>query len=501
MGLGERLIEALGSPSFPGGRGPERGSGGIYGLLVHNGVMYFTLAYEAKAYFVDPDGVRRIYGYELVGAPGPRSGGDSHNTSTAVDDWIYFGGWVHAPPLYRRQGGRRVIDFKRKFSHIHAYSISENRVYLLWQEGLNDPSHWAGEVSELVYDPLADRLLVARGDGHDRLGVYEAPARPSLGRPIRPLIPIRTLKGARFLDEACFTIHRGWSNTGGLVCIELGGNKYRIVEAPADYSQISADGSGVEYARSGWVSSLGVYLVSAVRGGLLSLHGDELWFHRLLDFPPSPYGPLKVNAAPVLGGILTAWNAYSCSTLAGAREMSGELQAASRSPPGPTVLVHIAPPIARIVAVAGVRVTSLAPAGGEVIVASNTWPGLERYDATRIDPGTKTLTVIPETLVASPRPPPLRFNIPGGWIAGRTWGGIPLYGYREARLILRGCSGGVLNVYTYDLATPPGGAEKDRYIVSPWEKASIDLAPHGWGIVSFKVEACKPERVEVILAP
>ncbi len=478
LGLADRLLEVLGGGVFPGGFAAPGLPSGVYGLAVAGSVLYFTLVPEAAAFFADAGGVRRVYRYELVGVAEPRAGGDSYNASVAVDDTVFFGGWVYAPLLYRHAGGSRTIDHRRRFSHLHAYVASEDRVVLVWQESLGDSSRWAGTVSSIVYDPLGDRLLVARGEGHDRLGVYEAQARP-VPQQLRPVVPIRSLHGAAWDGEACFTIHRGASNTGGWVCVELGSRRprYRVVEAPGDYAAVSSDGHGAWGAVSGWAAAAGGVLYAGLRGGLLSLRGEEAWFHRLLDLPGSC---LEATAATgAAGGVAAAW---------GPGRRSGGCRC-----PAPGLLVGLAGDNARVLAVLGGRPTSLLWLGGDLVAATAPLPGPVGSAL-----GARGLVPLSLGSLASGSPPPV--SLCAEPPPGRVWGGVPLEGYREPRLVLWGCGEGArVTVYTYRLSTPPGGAEVDRYSLAAGERV-LGLGGHVGGIVSFHVEGCRPSRVEVVLS-
>ncbi len=158
---------------FPGRYGPEwGGSGGIFGLRYHRGgTLYFTLAFEAEAHFVDvKSGEEKVYDFTLLGDAPTSGGGDTYNAVETVDEFIYFGGWVHAPAVYRKD--RRIL-FTNKYSHVHAYDTKEGTVKLLWKDSIHHETDWAGgEVSDIIYDPYNDRLLLAREDGHANLGVY-----------------------------------------------------------------------------------------------------------------------------------------------------------------------------------------------------------------------------------------------------------------------------------------------------------------------------------------
>ena len=157
--------------SYPPRYGPEWGSGGIFGLKYNKGVLYYTVAFEAEAYFLSEDS-ERVYGFEHVG-PEPTSGGDTYNASEVVDEFIYFGGWVHAPAVYEgKRDGKSTIAFYNKYSHVHVYDVDNDEVRLLWKETIGKRDQWAGEVSNIIYDPIGDRLLLSRLDGHENLGVY-----------------------------------------------------------------------------------------------------------------------------------------------------------------------------------------------------------------------------------------------------------------------------------------------------------------------------------------
>ncbi|RLE91469.1 MAG: DUF2139 domain-containing protein, partial [Thermoprotei archaeon] len=73
-------------------------------MRFHRGVLYFTLAFEAEAHFKTRE-YERIYRFEQVGYQ-PTSGGDTYNAVDVVDEYIYFGGWVHAPARYAGRRGR-----------------------------------------------------------------------------------------------------------------------------------------------------------------------------------------------------------------------------------------------------------------------------------------------------------------------------------------------------------------------------------------------------------
>lgn len=502
MSIASKILEVLGESRFPPSPAPEWGSGGVFGMKYHRRHLLFTLAFEARTYVASSGGDRLVYDFALVGEGRERSGGDTYNATEAVDDRIFFAGWVHAPPRFRQEPGRgREIDFTHKYSHVHYYDISNMRFVNVWSEGLGHPRYWAGEVSEIIYDPLVDRLLLARGDGHERLGVYSI--NPWKQGGAEQVSPHPVLKGTRFLDHACFSHHGpgDWHPFRGYTCVELGTGKRS--ELWADPQRIeSPDGGGVLHPRVGSVASAYTRLYAFVRGGLIV--GDpvsedergELVFYRLLDFHPSHYGPLRVNSVMVGAGILTSWNTMSHATVVGTDESSGEIMAASRLSPAPSLLIYITEPQPRIVGAWGARVTSLEALGDSIVLGWSTFPNLERYDATRLDAGVRGLDALPlGDLMRGP--PSVSIRVPHSTLTGGgVWGGIPLAGYGAPRLVIASLGGARLRVYTYLLGDRE--AEVDTYRIGPGV-SSIDLGAHGWGVVSFHVMEGRVDRAVIHL--
>ncbi len=500
MTLSSRLLDTLGTTRFPPGYGPEWGSGGIYGLLIHKGVLYFTLAFEARAYFAHLDSKHlHVYDFQSVGDGQGKSGGDSYNASTAVDDKIYFGGWLHAPPVVRESPRGRELDFTNKYSHLHVFDIREDRVRLVWSESIHHPKYWAGEVSEVLYDPLADQVLVARGDGHENLGIYAI----SEEGEARRISPNPVLKGAIHMDHACFSHHGPgeWKPFRGVSCVELG--TWRITTEMVDPAKApSVDGVGVEKPRAGSVVSAYTRLYTMVRGGVFvgePVGGEEQVFYRLFDFYPSHYGPLRVNTTIAAGMPVTAWNTMTHSTLVGTDELASDVQAASRLVTAPSILVAFDGPTPRILAALGVRATSIEAFGDELVIGYSTAPNLERYDATRLDAGTRGLSIVNLSALLSSRPPSLAFQPPReAFRGGRAFGGIPLAGYRDPVLYAWSREGARIRVYTYTLYDPPGSAEADTYTIGPG-RSRVELSGHGWGIVSFQLLEGSVDRLVVRL--
>jgi len=454
---------------FVPGFGPEWGSGGIFGLRFHRGVLYFTLSFEAKAYFLSED-YEMVYDFSLVGG-GPRSGGDTYNAVAAVDDEIFFGGWVHAPVSFDR--GRRELSFVTKYSHLHVYDVSEGRVNLLWKEGAGQKSMWAGEVSEILYDCVNHRLLVARGDGFRNLGVYSFDLE---GKRMRCLSDRAALKGAVFLDWAVF--NRGGLFFNGLQCVDLVSNEVLDVDVGMG-GDVSRDGVGAGNPRI--LGSMGVTfmgVVAFVKGGMFVGNplekSDELGmvFVRLFDFALSQCSPFRSNCLPVRGGLLVAYSSFP------------DTFSLRRSVVVPSLLVFVAPPMVKVVGVFGVRITSMEKVGSKIVVAGNTTPNRAKPNA--VDGGYREVSVLSDEIVDR-RPPPYHVSLSGGVVRGGVWGGFPLTGYRNASLKIFASRSNGLKVFEYDMELPVAGEPLvTKYQLNEGRNV-IDLGGFH-GVVSFMFE-------------
>jgi hypothetical protein len=287
---------------FPPRYGPEWGSGGIFGLRYHRGILYFTLAFEAEAHFINvKSGEEKTYDFTLLG-DSPTSGGDTYNAVETVDEFIYFGGWAHAPAIYRED---RQILFTNKYSHVHAYDTEEGSVELIWKDSIHHESEWAGEVSDIIYDPYNDRLLLAREDGHANLGVYSI--NRNTGAAER-LLKRPSPKGVLVHDSAFFGVGKNFD--WGLMefwALDLISGKW-------DEFKPGGSVDGAPYLRPALGAMASAYnrAFAFVRGGIFAGNpymGEELTFYRLFDFH-TLYAPFRVNAINVGGGILTAFNAH-----------------------------------------------------------------------------------------------------------------------------------------------------------------------------------------------
>jgi len=454
--------------SFPGRYAPEWGSGGIFGLKYHNGVLYFNLAFEARAHFVDvKTGDEETYDFGLLG-PAPRSGGDTYNAVETVDEFIYFGGWVHAPAKY--VGGR--VSFVNKYSHVHSYDTENGEVRLLWKDSIHHETDWAGEVSDVIYDPYNDRLLLAREDGHANLGVY------SLDRDTERaerLVERPAPKGTLVHDAAVFGLGSNFSwGVEEFAVLDLVDGGWDFVKPGG-----SVDSKPIERPELGCMASAYNRVFAFVRGGLYVgspfLH-EEFTFYRLFDFPTF-YAPFRVNALNIGGGILTAYNAYHDVSFEDSRWGRFTHLVA-----GPSVLVYVTPPMVRVVGAFGARVTSLEKVGGKVLVATNSAPNTGATEATPFDTGTRDLVVLDEKVLRE-KPPAVSFSMP---LPGRPFGGIPLDGYREPRLVLHLSHDNRLTVHEYDLGLPPGNSTAETFDLSAGRNV-VELDSFG-GIVSFELQ-------------
>lgn len=479
--------------------GPEWGSGGVFGLTYYKGVLYYTLSMEGEAHFTRDD-IEEIYRFQYLG-PGPASGGDTYNAVDVVDDEIFFGGWVHNPAVFKgKMNASGEIDFRNKYSHVHSYNINERSIRLLWSESIHDEYKWAGEISQIIYDPVNDRLLLGRADGHVNLGLYSLPRK---GGKLERISDVPGLKGSLFLDYACFDMQPNWmTGIDGVQCVDLSSGrliKY-IVES---WSKISVDGGGVEIRGSGYALSAYTRYYHFFRGGVLVGNPVEPWideprFIRLFDFGRNPYAPHRSNALPVAGGILAPFNAYTHGFLHGYRESDQALVKYYNTVVGPSVLVYIAPPQARIVMALGARVTSMTKKGGEIIIGYSTTPNLGGKDAAPVDAGFKGLTIVSEDELLSSQSPSIVFRVYGWMVGDGFFGGIPLTGYRDPYLVVYTGKPNKLLIKHYDAGLPPELIEETSVELKEGRNR-VDLKGY-WGIVSFKLEnSDQGARIYIVL--
>ncbi|BAA79528.1 hypothetical protein APE_0560 [Aeropyrum pernix K1] len=419
------------------GVGPEWGGGGIYSLRLHRGSLFYTLAFEARSTLLRGDCSWSSYDYSLVGPP-PRSGGDTYNAVEAVDGKIYFGGWAHAPAVLERKGKGRLAEvvFTNKYSILHEMDVDTGEVRLLWKEGARDRRLWACEVSEVLYNPLRDTLLLARGDGHINCGIFEAGRRGG----VRKLSSTPVLKGEVFMDMACFSIHHGWGGNPGLECVDLESGE-TVYTGEAVPEEAGLDGGGLDHYREGAVFQLHTRVYVAHKGGFTVFDpegGGEPRFYRVLDFGDNPYSPTRTNALYLGGGVLIPFNTPTAATVRGTDELPNNVQRSSRRSPAPTLLVYVTPTDMRIVGSLGARVTSMEALGDKVLLAWSTQPNFERYDATATDASVRGVAVVSQDSLLAGRPPPLSIRVDPGWVGDRRFGGLPLYGYRELQVDPRG---------------------------------------------------------------
>jgi len=468
---------------FTPGLGPEWGSGGIFGLRYHKGVLYFNLAFEARAHFIRGDDVK-VYDYSLIG-PSPASGGDTYNAVCAADDRIYFGGWVHAPAVISKDG---VLHFHNKYSHVHCYDLNDDKVSLLWKEGIGHKMEWAGEVSEVIYNALNQELLLARADGHKNLGIFNLS--PSNGQ-AKQLSEAPGLHGTLFMDHAVF-------NTGGVFMdgIQMIGlSDYAVKKTGLDLSGgISLDGGPVAATFVGSMSSTAGRLFSFVRGGLFfgdplsSAEEDRMRFVRLFDFPGYQCSPYRANSLPIGGGIMTAYS--SLPDLLGYEHQPIAM---------PSLLVYVTPPSIRVIGAFGCRITSLETISSDLLVAANTMPNVSNYRTTVLDTGHRDIMSM-RLDVINKRPPPLDLTLSAREFGTSHWGGIPLYGYREASMVVQSNRDNSIESFEYDLSVPPASAAWKESFKLTRGRTKLDLSSLR-GIVSFRLSRPDPlARISIRLA-
>jgi hypothetical protein len=460
--------------------GPEWGSGGIFGLKYHRGVLYYTLAMEARAYFFDHGGLRRVYEFERVG-PKPVSGGDTYNAVEAVDGRIYFGGWVHAPAVYRgRHAEGATIDFRNKYSHVHVYDIEDDRVELLWKEGLQDPERWACEVSEIIYNPYRDELLVARADGHENHGVFSLDPRT---RAARRVLEGFALKGAHHLEYSCFVLNQHPHDVEGIACVDMVEDKHFVEKI----KPVPVDGWPASRVWAGPVASAYGWLFAFTRGGLIlgDIFSGEYYFVRLFDIPGSQLGPTRTNAVALGGGVLVAYNSYTYGVIKTVTEEERRWKRLLGPVTSPSLLLYVAPPSIRVIAALGARITSIESLGGEILLGTNTMSNTQRHDASPFDQGTRGFVILNHSVLTNSTP---AFTIvaPGWTIGASAFGGVPLAQFKEPRLVVYSKRGNTLHVKEYFPTLPPTPGDSDKIKVKPGKNV-VDLASYS-GVVSFKAE-------------
>ncbi|ASJ10579.1 phosphate ABC transporter substrate-binding protein [Thermococcus sp. P6] len=462
---------------FPGRYGPEWGSGGIFGLRYHRGVLYFTLAFEAEARFLDiKEGGEKVYDFTLLGKA-PTSGGDTYNAVETVDEFIYFGGWVHAPAVYEGKNEKSTISFVNKYSHVHAYDTDSGEVRLLWKDSIHHPTDWAGEVSDIIYDPYNDRLLLAREDGHANLGVYALDRRTERAE---ALLGEPSAKGTLLHDSAFFGVGNNFA--GGLreiKALDLITGKWESFK-PGE----SVDGRPYVRPEYGPLASAYNRAFAFVRGGIVAgnpLMGEDFRFFRLFEFHTF-YAPFRVNAINVGGGIVTAYNSYHDAVY---RPEDRFGWTTTNTIVGPSVLLYVAPPMVKIIGAFGARITSIEKMGGQILLGANTAPNTGSTEATPFDTGNRDIVVLDEDVIQR-RPPAVSFSVPLALQGREAFGGIPLEGYREPRMVLYLSRDNRLTVREYDLSLPAGGAFEDTFDLKAGRNI-VELDSFS-GIVSFELE-------------
>ncbi len=496
IGLSEGVKLNLPTYRFKPRAGSEWGSGGIFGLKYHMNVLYFTLSFEAEAYFLT-DNKFKVYRYDFVG-PSPRSGGDTYNAVEAVDDRIFFGGWVNSPVGFKVINNYGRIDFTNKHSHIHSYNVYEGVVTLLWKESAGLEDRWVGEVSSLVFDPLNIRLLVSRADGSMSLGVFSL----NLSSNKMELLSDKpSMKGAILGDTACFDVSIGLDGIHGIQCLDLirGGWTYKWLSK--DLKEISVDGEGVvRPLQVGSIAAAYGRLLTFVRGGVIILdpsEGDEgLYFVRLYDFCGKDYGPLRTNHVVVGGGVLIPFNTYTHGIL----KYREELKNVSRTInyiPTTSNLLYITPPKIRVIGSFGARITSVEHLGTKLVLGCNTMANLGVDDSVPYDIGERDLIFIDMDNVLRRCDDLNIIKVTGNIVGNNAWGGIPLNNYRKALMYVKAGKDNYLRIFDYDIGLPPTLHSSDTVDIDVG-KNFVDLSNYN-NIVSFKFESEDP-RAEIYIS-
>lgn len=482
MNSSTKCVVSIMNYRFPPRYGPEWGSGGIFGLRYHNDTLYFTVAFEGEGHFIR-DHKEKIYEFELVGSR-PTSGGDTYNAVEVVDEFIYFGGWVHAPAIYEGKNEKSTISFVNKYSHVHEYDTENDSIRLLWKESIHHPTEWTGEVSDIIYNPYSDELLLAREDGHANLGIYELDRRSGK---IRQVNPEPSLKGTIVHDTAFFGIGKNFGE--GIREIHA----YDLITkrwTKFSLSNVrSIDGGAFIRPVLGDMESAYNRFFAFVRGGLFvgnPLNGEDISFVRLFDFY-NFYAPIRVNALPIGGGILVAYNAHHDAVYQPKTEEEKLNATFTNTISGPSVLVYIVPPMVKIVGTFGARITSIEKVNGKLLIAANTTPNTGALVATPFDTGQRDIIVLDEKILQeNPPATSFSFSLEYPSVTKQPFGGVPLEGYKNPRLILHLSKDNRLEIFEYDIKLPIDEAYSESFDVKKGRNV-IDLSSFT-GIVSFKIE-------------
>jgi len=362
-------------------------------------------------------------------------------------------------------------------------------VELLWKEGLHDPEKWTCEVSEIIYNPYRDELLLARADGHENHGVFSLDPRTGAARRI---LEGFALKGVHHLEYSCFVLNQHPYDVEGFACVDMVEDKHlveRIKPTPVD-------GWPASRLWAGPVASAYSWLFAFTRGGLVigDIFSEEYYFVRLFDIPGSQLGPTRTNAVALGGGILVAYNSYTYGVVKTVTEEEREWRKLLGPVSSPSLLLYVTPPNVRVVAALGARITSIESVGGKILLGANTMSNTQRHDASPFDQGTRSFVALDHSVLTSGAP---TFTVatPGWAIGGEAFGGLPLAQFKEPKMIVYSDGENTLYIKEYFLTLPPIPGGTDRISIRPG-KNIVDLTGYS-GIVSFKAE--KPLSSELIV--
>jgi len=128
----------------------------------------------------------------------------------------------------------------------------------------------------------------------------------------------------------------------------------------------------------------------------------------------------------------------------------------------------------------------------------STMANVGALNATPIDGGYKEVMPIHVEDILKAKQIPLEYNFSGSIVLDLAFGGIPLYGYKNAKIIIRSSKENEINVMEYSASLSLEEAEKDRYDLKEGKNV-IDLSGYS-GIVSFKLKnADEKAKLRIVL--
>lgn len=452
---------------------PEWSSGGIYGLHYHKGALLYTVAFDALTIIYHKGRVKE-YRYELIGEP-PRSGGDTYGAAAGVDDTLFFGGWVHAPAHY--DVAKRKITFHHKYSHLHRIDLRDMEVSLMYKDGPGLEDSWSAEISDILYNPVEDSLILFRGDGHFGHGVYTLDRE---GRRVVRLSSTPVLRGTFFLDQLIAGVFCPPGFTVPAPSLQIFDMENKEARITRYDTVASADGSPPE--------GKSIVALSPLRNKLYAFVDDGI-------FVGDPTGTYNWNPDSVFIRLFATGEGvarYSlCRRVKAVNFGGGLLVPVTKSDiensPTPAasasgILLFIDDSYTKIIHASG-RITGLAATPDSILLATASSENTQT--STRIDYCFKQILKLPHDII-NRNPPPISLTVAKQIVNNEQLGGIPLTGYLKKRAVITLSSDNRMIIREYDLSTPQDGADTERYML---KKGRNEISLDGFGrIVSFKFE-------------